>query len=160
MRLLAPLLLALAAASFPATALPEPAPASPARESTGMFGRWWGRYVYQDPSRPIVTFTVRLDPTAPGKFAGTAEEDVSDFGPSAVRRLHATVHGTFDAARSEVRFLKVYDFDPARQVEYRGTLSGDEVSGTWTIPGTSYSGTFFLRRAPEKKPRPQLPPPR
>ena len=137
-------LLALAAAT-PALAAERP-----------VDGRWWGRYQYADPARPIVTFTVDVKLGEGGKLTGTIVEDPSDFAPAGTGKLTASLHGTY--RDGELRFLKVYAFDASKQVEYRGVHVGDEISGTWTIPGTSYGGTFFWKRSPPKKPA-TMPPP-
>lgn len=158
MRTLPAVLLLLLAAGPAAAEEPVPPDAAPpAKQAPGKWdGRWWGQYHYDDPSRPIVTFSVVLEPLPDGKFRGVVEENSSDFAPEgSPKKLKATVHGTYDDGL--VNFLKVYDFDAGRQVEYRGVVVGDEVTGTWKIPGTQYGGTWFWKRAPRKGPT--MPPP-
>jgi hypothetical protein len=132
-------------------ALPVLLAASPAADPNG---RWWGRYEYQETGRPQVTFRFDWTIAANGSIRGTSEEEASDFGPTT--RHTATLTGTY--RDGEVKFLKTYDFDKTKLVEYRGVHVGDEISGTWVVPGTAFSGKWFVRRAPKEKKPPKAPP--
>jgi len=124
-----------------------------AAPSSSPNGRWWGRYEYQEAGRPVVTFRIDVTISESGVLTGTSEEEASDFGPTT--RHTAKLSGTY--LDGELKFLKVYDFDPTKMVEYRGVRVGDEISGTWTVPGTTFSGRWFVRRAPKEKAPPKPP---
>jgi hypothetical protein len=49
---------------------------------------------------------------------------------------------------SQLSFVKIYDDLERDTVHYSGTIQsgGDEIEGTWTIPG-DWSGTFMMVRA-------------
>jgi len=108
-------------------------------------GVWNGLYMY-----PLAL--------APGAFTAT----LLDFGAVLSGTIHEPdVHGVTDAgllyaevsgrrAGARVEFAKTYDGagDWTHTVHYRGDLSSDgqEIEGTWTIPG-DWSGRFLMIRA-------------
>ena len=105
-------------------------------------GQWSGVYSYPSEVPPnLFEATIRdLGGTIAGEIV---EPDVLAKG----QILHSLIEGARSGSR--IRFTKMcvdlgLGWDP---VEYDGTITagGDEIEGSWTIPG-SWSGTFLLIR--------------
>jgi hypothetical protein len=108
-------------------------------------GAWSGIYSY--PSRfPPNSFEAVLR-DAGGSLTGTTTERDGVFDGN--RTLHAVIDGQREGA--SVRFLKMYDMggEDYDVVRYTGivTEGGDEISGTWEVPGR-WQGSFLMVRGP------------
>ena len=111
-------------------------------------GQWSGLYNY--PSRfPPNSFEAVLRDTG-GRLTGTTTEEENIVGRSGT--LHAVIDGHRDGA--SVQFIKMYEDagDDYDAVRYTGTVAagGDEITGTWEVPG-GWQGTFIMVRAPGAK---------
>ena len=108
-----------------------------------MTGFWTGRYWYDAPSEPVVSFLANID-DAGGRLSGSISEP-NTISPSS-QRLEAFVRGTRDGV--SVAFAKVYDgsADLAHRVDYTGELANDglSVSGRWTLE--DWTGGFEMAR--------------
>jgi hypothetical protein len=108
-----------------------------------MTGFWTGRYWYDAPSEPVVSFLANID-DAGGRLSGSISEPNTISQSS--QRLEAFVRGTRDGV--SVAFAKVYDgsADLAHRVDYTGELANDglSVSGRWTLE--DWTGGFEMAR--------------
>ena len=108
---------------------------SDARDLSGV---WHGIFNYPR-SLPPTNFVAKLVEHG-GALAGETEEVDPQGQP-----LTALIHG--DRNGSAVRFIKSYDDRHTHAVHYTGALDpdGNEITGTWRIPG-NWSGTFVMVR--------------
>jgi hypothetical protein len=119
-----------------------------ASEDHDLSGAWKGFFNYPR-ALPATPFDAELR-----EHLGTIAGETFELGTTARNRgqpLHAMIEGQRQGR--EVLFVKRYDEfrRAATPVHYSGTLSsdGNEISGTWTIPG-NWSGTFLMIRARPK----------
>lgn len=115
-------------------------------EPVGLTGVWDGQYSYPRRFSPVHFTAVILETGV--VIAGTIHEQPPD-GPFAGQPLNALIQG--EHLGSAVRFTKTYDDAPrgrSRPILYEGVLSadGDEIEGTWTVPG-NWSGKFLMIRS-------------
>src|SRR6478736_7219182 len=110
-------------------------------------GEWSGIYNY--PSRfPPNTFEASIR-DAGGVITGVIRQPGEFFEKSGILQ-HAVIEGSREG--SLVRWVKVYDDLSRATPHYEGTVhsDGNEIDGTWHIPG-DWSGTFLMiRRRTEK----------
>jgi len=103
-------------------------------------GRWSGMFNYPHSMPPTPFEAVIRD--SGGFIAGETIETGRRGGT-----LQAMVEGRRQGNR--VRFAKIYDEAPraAYRIDYVGTITdgGDEIHGTWQIPG-NWGGTFLMVR--------------
>ncbi|MBY8823758.1 hypothetical protein [Sphingomonas colocasiae] len=108
-----------------------------------MTGFWTGRYWYDAPSEPVVSFLANID-DAGGALSGSISEPNTISRSS--QRLESFIRGTRDGF--SVAFAKVYDgsADLAHRVDYAGELAHDglSVSGRWILEG--WTGGFEMAR--------------
>jgi len=108
-----------------------------------MTGFWTGRYWYDAPSEPVVSFLANID-DADGRLSGSISEPNTISRSS--QRLEAFVRGTRSGI--SVAFAKVYDGsgDLAHRVDYTGDLADDglSVSGQWRLE--EWTGGFQMTR--------------
>ena len=104
-------------------------------------GEWIGIYNYPH-SAPPTEFRASLR-----DHGGLVTGETTEPSPKGAGTLHAVIEGRREGDR--LLFTKLYDdlsfsTDP---VLYDGRIdpSGDEIEGTWTIPGI-WSGTFLMVR--------------
>lgn len=108
-------------------------------------GVWHGLFSYPAMLEPG-GFVATLLQTGAAFSGATHEPDL--YGDSPEGTLFAAIDGV--RRGSEISFTKSYD--PAsgwnHEVYYAGVLSadGDEIEGTWTIPGV-WSGRFLMIRS-------------
>ena len=105
-------------------------------------GEWSGIYSY--PARyPPNRFEASLR-DAGGIITGVIRQPGEFFEPAGTQQ-HAVIHGTREGAA--VRWVKIYDDLRRATPHYEGTVrsGGDEIEGTWHIPG-DWSGTFMMMR--------------
>jgi len=107
-------------------------------------GIWHGQYSYPAPQVPPVAFVATLIQFGE-MLSGTTHENIeTDMGDAA---LFATLEGTRQG--EAVNFVKTYDpaIEDWQDVIYDGRLNGagDEIEGTWTIPGV-LAGKFLMIR--------------
>lgn len=114
-----------------------------ARQADNLSGFWVGRYAYDVGFGRPVSFLANLVDDG-GSLSGTMSEP-NQMGISS-DELHAIISGSCQG--SDVFFIKAYDgaSDAAHRVDYAGVVNGEgtEISGHWTLPGTS--GTFVMTR--------------
>lgn len=114
-------------------------------------GVWHGQFTYPG-GLPPNAFVATLMETG-GRIGGGVHE-TGDQGPALGKPLLSSVAGTRTGA--SVSFVKIYVVTAAyvvssgyvSPVRYEGALSpdGDEIEGTWTIPG-AWSGRFLMIRS-------------
>ena len=108
-------------------------------------GSWTGFFNYPD-GGPPVNFHAELHETG-GRITGTTREPGDTMG-SLGRTMRAVIDGHRDG--SSVSFIKMYDEADGEYdaVHYAGRIApgGDEIEGSWQIPGI-WSGTFLMVRA-------------
>ena len=108
-------------------------------------GHWHGFY-NMPVDEPPTPFEADILDTG-GLLSGEISED-GDTPDCYGMTLHAVIHGQRSGTR--VSFTKRYDYLQRAHyaIDYEGTLAsdGDEIEGTWTIPGV-WSGTFLMVRA-------------
>ena len=107
-------------------------------------GDWVGIYNYPALYGPT-QFQASLRDEG-GRISGeTIERDESI---TAGAMLRALVDGRHDGAT--LSFVKIYEDESFNHemVHYHGRIDagGDEVSGTWEVPGMAWSGTFIMVR--------------
>lgn len=112
-------------------------------------GEWSGIYNY--PSLyPPNTFEASIR-DAGGVITGVIRQPGEFFEKSGIHQ-HAVIEGS--RACNLVRWVKIYDDLSRATPHYRGTVhpDGNEIDGTWRIPG-DWSGTFLMirRRKEEAK---------
>jgi hypothetical protein len=102
---------------------------------------WRGTYTYPD-GKQSVPFTLTLSGSQ-GAVSGRTTEP-NTFGNKSASQLFGNVRGTING--SSAAFTKTYDGTGgvSHSVEYRGTISGNAMSGNWTIGRTS--GGFSVTR--------------
>ena len=95
---------------------------------------WRGNYSYPD-GKQSVPFTLTLSGSQ-GSVTGRTTEP-NTFGNKSASQLFGNVRGSING--SSVSFTKTYDGTGGvnHSVEYRGTISGNAMSGRWTIGSTS-----------------------
>jgi len=107
-------------------------------------GRWHGFYTYA--TGRSCAFDADLRDHG-GELVGVTFE-VAEFGPSPGSTLSAAIEGR--RRGRAVDFAKTYDEVAVAgyAILYAGTLAegGDEIQGTWSIPGHAQSGTFLMVR--------------
>jgi len=110
-----------------------------------LYGLWQGIYSYPSKRKPIA-FSATLTETG-FHLVGTSQE-IGTFGDANGQVLGSSLDGR-RSGRS-VTWLKLYHGTWRRYdaVHYSGEVStdGNEISGTWTIPG-NWSGNFLMIRA-------------
>jgi hypothetical protein len=108
-------------------------------------GRWHGFYSYAGHAHSCA-FEAELREHG-GELVGVTFE-VAEFGPTAGGTLSASIEGRH--VGSAVDFAKTYDEVALAgySIHYAGTLApgGNEVAGSWTIPGQAGGGTFLMVR--------------
>ena len=110
-------------------------------------GEWSGIYNY--PSLlPPNTFEASIRDEG-GVITGVIRQPGEIIEPPGIHQ-HAVIEGT--RAGSVVRWVKMYDDLTRATPHYQGTvqLGGDEIEGTWHIPG-DWSGTFLMVRSRREK---------
>jgi len=103
-------------------------------------GEWSGIYSY--PARyPPNSFEASIRDSG-GIITGVTRQPGELFERSA---QHAVIEGRREG--SLVRWVKIYDNLDRATPHYEGTVlsGGDEIEGTWHIPG-NWSGTFMMMR--------------
>jgi hypothetical protein len=102
---------------------------------------WRGSYAYPDGKRSVA-FTLTLSGSQ-GAVSGRTTEP-NTFGNKSASQLFGNVRGTING--SSVAFTKTYDGTGgvSHSVQYRGTISGNSMSGSWSIGSTS--GGFSATR--------------
>jgi hypothetical protein len=111
-------------------------------EGFDLTGEWSGIYSY--PARyPPNTFEASLR-DAGGIITGVIRQP-GEFFEQAVSHQHAVIEGIREG--SLVRWVKLYDDLTRATPHYQGTVQpdGNEIEGTWHIPG-DWSGTFLMIR--------------
>src|SRR6478752_3371880 len=105
-------------------------------------GEWTGIYNYPA-LYPPNTFEASIR-DAGGAITGVIQQPGEVVDPPGMRN-HAVIEGR--RRGSSVRWVKIYDDLSRATPHYRGTIdpSGDEIEGTWHIPG-NWSGTFMMMR--------------
>ena len=95
---------------------------------------WRGSYSYPDGKRSVA-FTLTLSGSQGSVSGRTTERNT--FGNKSASHLYGNVRGTISG--SSIAFTKTYDGTGgvSHSVEYRGSISGNSMSGTWTIGRTS-----------------------
>jgi len=104
-------------------------------------GEWSGLYSY--PARyPPNSFEATIR-DAGGIITGEIRQPGEFFEQTRVQ--HAVIEGRREG--SLVRWVKIYDDLRRATPHYEGTVhaEGDEIEGTWHIPG-DWSGTFMMIR--------------
>ena len=112
-------------------------------------GQWSGIYNY--PSLlPPNTFEASIR-DAGGVITGVIRQPGEIIEPPGIHQ-HAVIEGT--RAGSVVRWVKMYDDLTRATPHYQGTVQpgGDEIEGTWHIPG-DWSGTFLMMRRRKEQAR-------
>jgi len=110
-------------------------------------GEWRGIFNY--PSMfPPNEFRASLRDSA-GLLSGLISQPREVFDTPGPDR-QAVIDGSRDGA--SVRFVKIYDDLDRPTPHYEGTVQpgGNEIEGTWTIPG-DWSGTFLMIRSADAK---------
>jgi hypothetical protein len=109
-------------------------------------GEWSGIYNY--PARyPPNNFEASIRDSG-GIITGVIRQPGEFFEQAGIQ--HAVIEGSREG--NLVRWVKVYDDLSRATPHYRGTVhsDGNEIDGTWHIPG-DWSGTFLMiRRRTEK----------
>lgn len=111
-------------------------------EAFDLSGEWRGIFNYPA-MYPPNEFQASLRDSA-GVLTGLISQPREIFeGPGPDRQ--AVIEGSRDGAR--VRFVKIYDDLERPTPHYEGMVQagGDEIAGTWTIPG-DWTGTFIMIR--------------
>lgn len=105
-------------------------------------GEWSGVYDYPA-YLPPNNFEASIRDSG-GIITGVIIQPGEHFEPPGTQH-HAVIEGMRDGGL--VRWVKVYDDLERETPHYRGTVlaDGDEIEGTWTIPG-DWSGTFMMVR--------------
>lgn len=110
-------------------------------------GEWTGIYSY--PAHlPPNTFEASIR-DAGGVITGVIHQPGEIIEPPGTHQ-HAVIEGS--RAGSQVRWVKMYDDLSRATPHYQGTIQpgGDEIEGTWHIPG-DWSGTFLMVRGRKEK---------
>jgi len=106
-------------------------------------GHWEGTYYYSDGRAPV-KFSASMTFSA-NRFYGKTQEP-NTFSSSNVLFLFANIDGSM--TRDIIAFDKTYDGtgNVIHTINYSGMLdvSARKISGTWSIPGTSATGTFEM----------------
>ena len=109
-------------------------------------GQWSGIYNYPAHFPPNSFEAVLRD--AAGSLTGTTTEK-ANLGANIGHTLNAVIDGRREG--TSVQFLKMYEdgTDEYDVVQYIGTVEagGDEIVGTWEVPGV-WLGTFLMVRGP------------
>jgi hypothetical protein len=102
---------------------------------------WRGTYTYPD-GRQTVPFALTLSGSQGAVTGRTSEPNT--FGNKSARQLFGNVRGTISG--NSVSFTKTYDGTGGvnHSVQYSGTISGNSMSGRWSIGSTS--GGFSATR--------------
>jgi len=110
--------------------------------SFDLSGDWRGIFNYPSMCPPN-EFRAALRDSA-GVLSGLISQSREVFDHPGPDR-QALIEGSRDGA--SVRFVKIYDDLDRPTPHYEGTVQpgGDEIEGTWTIPG-DWSGTFLMVR--------------
>lgn len=110
-------------------------------------GEWSGIYSYPA-LLPPNTFEASIR-DAGGIITGLIHQPGEIIEPPGIHQ-HAVIEGTRDG--SVVWWVKMYDDLTRATPHYQGTVQpgGDEIHGTWRIPG-DWSGTFMMVRARKAK---------
>ena len=95
---------------------------------------WSGSYSYPDGKRSVA-FTMTLSGSQGAVSGRTTERNT--FGKPPATHLFGNVRGTING--SSIAFTKTYDGTGgvSHSVEYRGRISGNSMSGSWSIGSTS-----------------------
>lgn len=106
------------------------------RKATQLSGHWQGHFAYAVDPNALTPTALKLDVEGDA----VTGEGVDNDGPF-------TVTGTFDAARSTVRWQKRYAGRHGTRVAYVGRLdaASQEITGRWRVINTSVWGRFTLR---------------
>ena len=110
-------------------------------------GEWSGIYNY--PSLyPPNNFEASIRDSG-GVITGVIRQPGEFFEKSGIQQ-HAVIEGSREG--NLVRWVKIYDDLGRATPHYRGTVhsDGNEIEGTWHIPG-NWSGTFLMIRRREEK---------
>lgn len=109
-------------------------------------GVWHGLYSYPRYLRPVYFVASLL--SSGQSFSGTTHEAIAGRH-GAPLTCFATISGL--CSELNVEFHKTYDGTNGYKhgVDYGGTLDGEgnEIEGTWTIPG-NWTGKFLMIRKP------------
>ena len=110
-------------------------------------GEWSGIYNYPA-LYPPNTFEASIRETG-GIISGVIRQPGEFFERSGILQ-HAVIEGRREG--SLVHWVKVYDDLGRATPHYQGTVhsDGNEIDGTWHIPG-DWSGTFLMVRRREEK---------
>ena len=105
-------------------------------------GEWSGIYNYPA-LYPPNSFEASIRDSG-GIVTGVIRQP-GEFFERAGTHQHAVIEGS--RAGSLVRWVKIYDDLGRATPQYQGTVhsGGDEIEGTWHIPG-DWSGTFMMMR--------------
>ena len=110
-------------------------------------GEWSGIYNYPA-LLPPNTFEASIR-DAGGIITGVIRQPGEVIEPPGIHQ-HAVIEGSRNGC--QVRWVKMYDDLSRATPHYQGTVQpgGDEIEGTWRIPG-DWSGTFLMVRARKAK---------
>jgi hypothetical protein len=110
-------------------------------------GEWSGIYNYPA-LYPPNNFEASIRDSG-GIITGVIRQPGEFFEQAGIRQ-HAVIEGSRE--RNLVRWVKVYDDLGRATPHYQGTVhpDGNEIDGTWHIPG-DWSGTFLMVRHRQEK---------
>jgi hypothetical protein len=113
-------------------------------DRASLTGQWQGLYSYPHYFEPVYFVATLVSLGA--QFSGTTHE-AAEGRAGAPLKSFALIDGAL--AGHAVSFSKTYDGSANRDhtISYEGTLSADgqEIEGTWVIPG-DWSGRFLMIR--------------